>query len=91
MSDVLNNVGVIFASSLTFLVIVGLLAWALAFCFVDARRRGKSPLLVTLLVFLSFPLGLIAWLLFRPEPLQGGSSGFRLKDHRVQWVQCGRD
>jgi len=51
----------------------------------DARRRGKSPLLVTLAVLLFFPLGLIAWLLFRPDPLDGGGGrSFRLEDHRVQ-------
>lgn len=35
----------------------------------DARRRGKSPVLVVLLCLLSFPLGLIAWLIFRPQPV----------------------
>ena len=34
----------------------------------DARRRKKSPVLVFLIVFLlQFPLGLIAWLVFRPS------------------------
>jgi hypothetical protein len=55
-------------------------------CVDDARRRGKSPLLVSLLVLFSFPLGVIIWLLFRPEPLNGASSQqpFRLDDHRLQ-------
>jgi uncharacterized membrane protein YadS len=54
-------------------------------CIADARRRGKSPLLVTLAVIFFFPLGLIAWLLFRPDPLDGGKGNpFRLNDHRVQ-------
>jgi hypothetical protein len=35
----------------------------------DARRRGKSPLLVVLLCLLSFPLGVIVWLIFRPQPM----------------------
>jgi hypothetical protein len=35
----------------------------------DARRRGKSPVLVVLLCLLSFPLGWIAWLIFRPQPV----------------------
>jgi hypothetical protein len=60
------------------------LTWILYTCAADARRRGKSPRLVTLLVFISFPLGLIVWLLFRPEPLNGAYKGFRLKDHRLQ-------
>jgi hypothetical protein len=55
-------------------------------CVADARRRGKSPLLVTLAVFFFFPLGLILWLLFRPEPIDAdGSHGrFRLDDYRIQ-------
>ena len=36
---------------------------------IDARSRGKSPSLVCLLVAMSFPLGLILWLLVRPAPL----------------------
>jgi hypothetical protein len=63
---------------------IGMLLWTLWVCAGDARRRGKSPLLVTLLIFISFPLGLILWLLFRPEPPNGAGRGFRLEDHRVQ-------
>ena len=33
----------------------------------DAIRRGKSPIWVTLLVFLFFPLGCLIWLHIRPE------------------------
>ena len=51
-----------------FLSVLGSIVWV---CGLDARRRGKSPFLVCLLVFVSFPLGLILWLLFRPEPLNG--------------------
>lgn len=55
-------------------------------CWNDARRRGKSPFLVCVIVFCFFPLGLIAWLLFRPEPdnTLAGRQEFRLKDHRLQ-------
>jgi hypothetical protein len=35
----------------------------------DARRRGKSPILVWITVVLFFPYGLLAWLLFRPAPV----------------------
>jgi hypothetical protein len=55
------------------------------FCGEDARRRGKSPVWVTLAAVVFFPWGLIAWLLFRPEPLDGGDlPPFRLEDHRRQ-------
>jgi hypothetical protein len=63
---------------------LGLLLVTLRVCATDARRRGKSPLLVTLVIFISFPLGLILWLLFRPEPPDGTGSRFRLEDQRVQ-------
>jgi hypothetical protein len=54
-------------------------------CAIDAKRRGKSPVLVTLLVILLFPFGLVAWILFRPEPPDGGGGRrFRLTDHRLQ-------
>jgi hypothetical protein len=41
--------------------------------------------LVAFAVFFFFPLGLIMWLLFRPEPIdRGGAPPFRLDDYRVQ-------
>ena len=45
--------------------LIGLIAsiWALS----DASDRGKSGCLVFLLVFLGGPIGLIIWLLIRPE------------------------
>ena len=73
-------------SLVTFLGILGWIVWV---CALDARRRGKSPFLVCLLVFVSFPLGLILWLLFRPEPLnerrrQELSSNFPLSDDEIR-------
>lgn len=44
------------------IVLIAYIAWAVR----DARRRGKSPLLVLIAVLCFFPFGLIAWLLFRP-------------------------
>jgi len=51
--------------------LIVLLAFAVAIgdCWNDAKRRGKPPILVSLLVICSFPLGLLAWLVFRPEPV----------------------
>lgn len=54
-------------------------------CAADARRRGKSPLLVTVLILTFFPAGLICWLVFRPEIRDEWKfRPFRLQDHRVQ-------
>lgn len=49
------------------LVVLVALALVLRFCATDARLRGKSPLIVCVLVFWSFPFGLLAWLAFRPD------------------------
>jgi hypothetical protein len=35
--------------------------------FRDGRRRGRSGILVAMLVLWTFPMGVLLWLLFRPE------------------------
>lgn len=53
----------------------------------DALLRGKSPLFVKCAVILFFPWGLIAWLLFRPDPVDGPrqtGGRFNLNDFRKQ-------
>lgn len=47
-----------------------LLLFLVRICVSDARRRGKSPLLVVLLCVLCFPLGSLVWLVFRPNQLE---------------------
>jgi len=75
-----------YISNISLFLIVGsfllLIVFTVKICIDDARRRGKSPLLV----LFSFPLGVIIWLLFRPEPLKGAGAQqkFRLDDHRLQ-------
>jgi len=63
-------------------VVILLSQWAIA----DARLRGKSPLLVWFAIVFFFPWGLLAWLLFRPEPVGPANPRrpFRLEDYRVQ-------
>lgn len=42
--------------------------WSVIWAYGDAERRGKSGCLVALMVFLvTWPAGLIIWLVFRPE------------------------
>ncbi len=63
-----------------------LLGVTIRWCVSDARRRGKSPVLVSAAVIFFFPWGLIAWLVFRPDPLGRvrGQQQFRLQDFRRQ-------
>ena len=65
--------------------ILWILAFFIALCANDARRRGASPVLVVLACILFFPVGVILWLLLRPDPLdKSGPRRFRLEDHRLQ-------
>lgn len=65
-------------------------AWTGVWAWRDAQRRGKPPALVVLLVLLAaWPLGLLVWLLIRPDddgpgPGAGGRRRFDLDDYRVQ-------
>ena len=44
--------------------------WSVIWAYKDANARGKSGILVALLVFfLSWPAGLLIWLVFRPDKL----------------------
>lgn len=53
----------VFVLVLLAVLLIGMvLSWAAN----DARRRGKSPVLVLIAVVFFFPFGLIAWLVFRP-------------------------
>ena len=50
------------------LVVLGLYIWSIVWSYADAEKRGKSGCLVALLVGLvSWPLGLVIWLVARPE------------------------
>jgi hypothetical protein len=62
------------------------LAVTIGVCAMDAKRRGKSPFLVALLVIFFFPLGMLAWLIFRPELKDQGGDGkqTKLDKYRVQ-------
>lgn len=82
MQDAINT-SLLLTIGLGILVLFGI---AIRMCWKDARRRGKSPFLVCVIVFFFFPLGLVAWLLFRPEAVDSleGRQEFRLENHRLQ-------
>ena len=50
------------------LVVLVLYVWSIIWAYKDAELRGKPGWLVALLVaLLSWPIGLLVWLLFRPK------------------------
>lgn len=62
------------------IAVVGLYVWSIVWAYGDAVARGKSGLLVALLVaLLSWPGGWLAWLVFRPSrqlPSRPGPAGY---------------
>ena len=64
INGLLNGIVWFFVLS-PFVLALFLVPWSVA----DAKLRGKSPLLVSLAVVLLFPWGLLAWLVFRPDPI----------------------
>jgi hypothetical protein len=56
-----------------------------AWSYHDAKKRRKPAVYVVLLVlFGAWPLGLLAWLIFRPEIYKNERGPFNLEDHRQQ-------
>ncbi|MDX5419899.1 MAG: hypothetical protein LPK09_11835 [Hymenobacteraceae bacterium] len=57
-------------------MIIGLMAlvfyiWSVVWAFRDARRRGKSGWLIAAMVLLMvWPVGLLLWLVLRPQTVQ---------------------
>jgi hypothetical protein len=74
----MENFGLFLALGIPLAFLTLLMLWTAN----DAKERGKSPVLVCLLVLLSFPLGLVAWLLFRPETGTPKRRRFNLEDYR---------
>lgn len=60
--------------------ILSLIIWSIIWAYSDAEKRGKSGCLVALLVFLlPWPVGLIIWLLIRPEMDDRSRAGMDLR------------
>ncbi len=54
--------------SIVVLVFAALWIWSIVWAYRDAERRGKSGVLVALVVaLLSWPISLLLWLVIRPE------------------------
>jgi hypothetical protein len=80
-----NDISSLVDPVLILCILVAVIA-TIRLCAKDAIRRGKSPWLVTLLVIVFFPLGLLVWLVFRPKIVEpAGSQGkFKLDDFQAQ-------
>ena len=63
--------------SIVSLILVSIFLTIWLWVFRDAGARGKPGCLVALLVFGLFPIGLIIWLIFRPDYVEDnkGQSG----------------
>jgi hypothetical protein len=64
------------------LCILAALIATVRLCAKDAIRRGKSPWLVALLVIVFFPVGLLAWLAFRPRIVKPDQSRWKFKPNQ---------
>lgn len=63
-SDAAAFAGIFFAG-----ILLALMIWSLVWVYGDAEARGKPGCLVAFLVFLlSWPISLLVWIVFRPEP-----------------------
>jgi hypothetical protein len=83
----MNDISEVLAKSFAILIVCLLLIFLLIsmkMLAADARKRGKPAILVVLLAFASFPLGLLLWLVFRPDSLEVQRRQFQLQDHRMQ-------
>ncbi len=66
--DVFGSLLVIFMAVCITIPLFALYIYSIFWAYKDANQRGKSGWLAALLVFLlSWPVGLIIWLLIRPE------------------------
>lgn len=68
-------------------VVCCLYLWSGIWAYQDARKRGKPPLLVALLVLLAgwlagWRISLLVWIALRPD--DGGGPPFNLADYRVR-------
>jgi hypothetical protein len=79
----MNGISEVLAKSFVILIVCSLLI-SMKMLAADARKRGKPAILVVLLAFASFPLGLLLWLVFRPDSLEVQRRQFQLQDHRMQ-------
>lgn len=65
-----------------FLIPIAIYLWTGVLVYRDAKRRGKPPMLVSVLaLLLVWPISLLVWIALRPDEKR---PPFNLDDHRVQ-------
>ena len=84
ISEILGLAFEVAGAFLCFALAFGAIGFGIALAASDAERRGKSPWLVSIACVLFFPWGLVAWLLFRPDPVDKGRDEFELEDFHLQ-------
>jgi hypothetical protein len=57
------------------LCVLAAMAISVRACAADARRRGQSPLLISMLVVVLFPVGWVLWMIFRPKLASSARDG----------------
>ncbi len=66
MNDFAESLPIILAA-IILLGVLALYVFSIVWAYRDAQGRDKSGCLVAILVAFSWPIGLIAWLIFRPD------------------------
>ena len=67
-SDVVGSMFALFLMMCIALPMTILVIWSIIWAYNDANKRGRSGCLVALMVFfVTWPAGLLIWLVFRPE------------------------
>jgi len=65
-----------------FIIVIGSVVWA----YKDANERGKSGWLVALMVFfVSWPAGLLIWLVFRPDKVTEPTHAGKIVDDEDEY------
>jgi hypothetical protein len=72
---------------LVFLPLLILYVWSIIWAYKDAEARGGTGILVALLVaLLSWPLGLLIWVIFRPKEAE--DSVVETRNKRAIFIPC---
>lgn len=76
---ILTDIFHVLAGSFSYVAVgfmINVVIWSLVWVYVDAINRGKPGCSVALLVLLvAWPIGLLIWIVFRPEQIVNETEG----------------